>query len=257
MNIREHGITLLHLDETLVKQRLLLDFPHEWIDCSDIGHSQGYCETCSLNRIRKRLAKRHYKKVTLIGNGNYHYISFLLMSEVEEPFSLVLFDHHADMLESNNAPMITCGSWVSYSLQKLPLLKKVLIIGVNDVDPAFSHKNVPSNVSFITEKDIRSLSIKTIEKRMNAFLDGDPIYLSIDKDVLYREDAFTNWDQGSMSLLQLIFLLRQINQKKKVIGLDVCGELPISPVELFSLNQAAQIKKNEIANRAILDILNS
>lgn len=51
-----------------------------------------------------------------------------------------------------------------------------------------------------------------------------PLYLSVDKDVLCREDCITNWDSGSMKLSELLTLLEGVLCSHPVIGMDFCGE---------------------------------
>lgn len=51
-----------------------------------------------------------------------------------------------------------------------------------------------------------------------------PVYLSVDKDVLCREDCITNWDSGSMALSELLVLLEWMVDNHTVIGMDFCGE---------------------------------
>ena len=55
-------------------------------------------------------------------------------------------------------------------------------------------------------------------------IETEAIYITIDKDVLAREDAITNWDQGAMRLPYLIDLLKAITAKHRVIGADVTGD---------------------------------
>ena len=54
---------------------------------------------------------------------------------------------------------------------------------------------------------------------------AEAVYISIDKDVLSRDYARTNWDQGDMSLEGLFSAIRDISLKHRIIGIDVCGEL--------------------------------
>ena len=53
------------------------------------------------------------------------------------------------------------------------------------------------------------------------------VYISIDKDVLSREYARTDWDQGNMTLDQLFASIKDISLSHRIIGVDVCGELTL------------------------------
>ena len=52
-------------------------------------------------------------------------------------------------------------------------------------------------------------------------------YISIDKDVLSREYARTNWDQGDMTMGELFARIRDISLTHRIIGVDICGELTL------------------------------
>ena len=52
---------------------------------------------------------------------------------------------------------------------------------------------------------------------------AEPIYLSIDKDVLAREVVQTNWDQGVMRLEELESAIAML--KGRIIGSDVVGDV--------------------------------
>lgn len=55
-----------------------------------------------------------------------------------------------------------------------------------------------------------------------------PIYISIDKDVLDRGEARTNWNQGDMPLAILEKLLLEVFKHQRVIGVDICGECSLA-----------------------------
>ena len=52
----------------------------------------------------------------------------------------------------------------------------------------------------------------------------EPVYLSIDKDVLNPDSAIPDWDQGYICLDALKRLHASIFKNEKVIGMDICGE---------------------------------
>ena len=52
-----------------------------------------------------------------------------------------------------------------------------------------------------------------------------PVYLSIDKDVLSRDYARTNWDQGRMTLDELCARIRDVASRRRILGADICGEI--------------------------------
>lgn len=254
MTGRTRGISLLNFDNTLKKQSMLRKYPREWIDFSDLEGCQGYCSIDSLQKIQTRLKKRRHRSITLIGNGNYHYVTYLLLSEIRQPFSLILFDHHTDLEQTGDTPLITCGSWVSIALKTLPLLNRVMIIGAHPFNQRLV-TDIPDKVTIISEKDLIRLSTTEIVGSILSLLPDLPIYISVDKDVLNRDNAITNWDQGSMTLRQLLDVIRELKRTRRILGVDICGELPLSPVDFLSDNRVRHLKKNEIANKAIVDTL--
>ena len=55
---------------------------------------------------------------------------------------------------------------------------------------------------------------------------SEPVYISIDKDVLDEKYAVTNWDQGKMSMGMLEQILKTLVTEYDVIGVDICGMYP-------------------------------
>ncbi|MGZ0084454.1 arginase family protein [Caldibacillus thermoamylovorans] len=242
MGFQGNGVALLHLDGTYRPQTRLLRFPHEWVDLADVPETNLYCSQTALAEIKRRLRRRRTRGAVLIGSGNYHYVTYLLLQEIQEPFTLVLFDHHTDADPDDG--LMSCGSWVARALDH-PLLRKVVIAG-----PTFS----PNHLQL--SPNITVLSFADDDEWPRALLEVVPtrsVYISIDKDVLSREDAVTNWDHGTMPLSVLLACLRRLLLQKNVLGVDVCGEYPCSAVDAFDpLCREAQ-RKNEQANMAILE----
>ncbi|OWT48865.1 arginase family protein [Bacillus sp. K2I17] len=238
MSLLYSGLTFLNFDDTYLLQNKLHSYSHEDIDFSHLEHTNLYCEIPSLKSIKRELYRRKQRGITFIGSGNYHYVSYLLLKEIDEPFSLILFDHHTDMnlKEENEHTLISCGSWVSFTLQNNPKLKKVIIIG-------------PSSLT-IHSNDYSCVEVST--HTILSHIHTDTIYVSIDKDVLDSKVTITNWDQGHMKLSTLLKCLHSLIRNKNVYGIDICGELPVYPSQLFLAKYANAIKKNEKANLQIL-----
>jgi hypothetical protein len=55
-------------------------------------------------------------------------------------------------------------------------------------------------------------------------LPTEAVYVSIDKDVLHPDEAVTNWNQGQMRLDHILACLRALAARRRIVGLDVCGE---------------------------------
>nr|WP_239565379.1 arginase family protein [Brevibacillus fulvus] len=245
----------MNFDGTLKRQKRLTCYAGEWIDFSDLSSTQGYCAPSSLQKIQRRLQNRKNKGITFIGNGNYHYVTYLLLAELNQPFSLLLFDHHSDLSPMDDLSIISCGSWVSFALKTLPMLQRVVIIGAHS--QAKQIVQTSPKVTIISEQEINQWQLATVEARLRLLLQNEPVYISVDKDVLDEKSAVTNWDQGSMNLRQLLYLIRDLRQSNAILGVDVCGELPLSPLDFFSVEVIEQIQKNERANRAIVEVISA
>jgi arginase family enzyme len=252
MALLHDGITILNFDRTYIPQDKLRDYPHEWIDFADLPHTKRYCEPDSYKTIQRRLRLRSRHGITFIGSGNYHYVSYLLLSEIKEPFTCILFDHHTDMMYEPSSSLMSCGSWVRRAICSLPLLDKVIVIGAQPGLLKLIPQDLrPKVVVFSTG----SLEKDDLWTRISQEIETETVYISIDKDVLDPTQAVTDWDQGTMKLQDLLNILTHLITTKKVYGVDICGELPISPLELFRPSSLSAIQKNEYANQKILHVL--
>lgn len=175
----------------------------------------------------------------------------------EKPATVIHFDNHPDWVHFNGG--VHCGSWVNRAAQNAHV-DKVITVGVCSSDlrrPEWKGANLsllsqgvlelypydhpPSRV----KKDYGSgsshsqlsnaIGWKTIvsagEENFIGFLlsriKTDNVYLTIDKDVLVRDDAVTNWDQGSMRLPYLLSLIAAISERHRIIGADVIGDYSV------------------------------
>ncbi|MDH5162475.1 arginase family protein [Heyndrickxia oleronia] len=246
MGLLNNGITIMNFDETYISQKELQQFPHENINIQHLLHVNLFCQDDSLKLLKSNLEKRKQKGITLIGNGNYHYVTYLLLSEICQPFTLVLFDNHPDLeIKQKGETILSCGSWVSFALANNPLLKNVVIIGPTNIK--LHHLNVPRTIIYIFNKN-QQYSLKSIISSIHTEI----VYVSIDKDVLNTNEVTTNWDQGMMNIHSLTHYLSSILQAKQVIGVDICGEVKMSPEQVLLPNYQTIIKKNAMVNRQLL-----
>ena len=71
-----------------------------WLDCTQIAGTDCYCDDEAVKAIRGQIADAGItdaRGIHFIDGGNYHYMSKIWTDMVQEPFSLVVFDHHPDM----------------------------------------------------------------------------------------------------------------------------------------------------------------
>lgn len=196
-----------------------------WINCRDISGVNGYCSDDAQEEIRKQIRDYDYRGIHFLDSGNYHYLSKFWLEKIEEPYSLIVFDHHTDMQESAFFGMLSCGSWIKEVLEEHPYIQKVCVVGPPKAAIEQCEPNLASRVVFLTQEELEA----GILEKWHAFLENGkelPVYLSIDKDVLCLEDARTNWDQGEMKLEEMEKMIKQVFQKRNVLGADICGENP-------------------------------
>jgi hypothetical protein len=169
----------------------------EWIDLRNARGTDGYCDDEAQDAIRSILRERGVavKSVHYIDNGNYHYLSKLFLEMMEEEFDLLVLDNHSDMQTPAFGDILSCGSWVKNVLDSNANVDSVYLCGV----------------------DGEKVDLKQIIKGTN------PLYISIDKDVLSKRDYVTNWNQGSLEINELEAVLREVMAHRNVYGVDICG----------------------------------
>lgn len=221
-----------------------------YIDCADISGTDCYCDDEAVEIIRRRIAAAGIKDaggIHFFDDGNYHYMSKIWTDMVQEPFSLVVFDHHPDMQEPRFGNILSCGGWVKKVLEANKFIDNVVIIGVADhlVDEIRAElsqtgdASILDKVAFIKESEVRETGTPssfsrtpTSFSRMRESLrfptksgmTEGRIYISIDKDALSPAYAATNWDQGSLDVAALKEIIAGLATSHKIIGVDICGE---------------------------------
>ena len=221
-----------------------------WLDCRDISGVNGYCSDDAQEEIRKRIQEYSYEGIHFLDSGNYHYLSKFWLEKIQEPFSLVVFDHHTDMQESAFFGMLSCGSWIKEVLENNTYLKAVCIIGPTQEAVEQCEQTLASKVVFLTQEELNQGK----KEKWKAFLERYqelPMYVSIDKDVLCQEDARTNWDQGDMKLEELELMVEEMRNTGIVLGADICGE---NPQDTSKITEKAEIEINCKTNRRIWNL---
>lgn len=221
-----------------------------YIDCADIPGTDCYCDDEAVEAIRRRIAEAGVTDASGIhffDNGNYHYMSKIWTDMVQEPFSLVVFDHHPDMQEPRFGNILSCGGWVKKVLEENKFIDNVVIIGVVDhlVDEIRAElsqagdANILDKVTFIKESELCEIAAPTSFSRTptsfsrmreslrfptESGMTEGRIYISIDKDALSTDYAATNWDQGSLDVATLKEIIDDLAAGHKILGIDICGE---------------------------------
>ena len=210
-----------------------------WVEVQELPGSNCYCDEEAAKVLKEKLEKFSAGGMHFIDSGNYHYMSRIWLEKLEVPFRLVVFDNHTDMQLPAFGGLLSCGGWIAASLEEIPLLEEVILIGpdqeaFDQTEPAFRQK-----VQYLSREKLRTM---TLEEKREFFekLEMDyPMYISVDKDVLCKEDASTTWSQGDMTLEELCQFVEILLDKQQILGMDVCGECDPDACDGNALNDRA------------------
>lgn len=254
-----------------------------WIDCSNIPGTDCYCDDEAVEAICRQIASAGITDahgIHFFDNGNYHYMSKIWTDMVQEPFSLVVFDHHPDMQAPRFGNILSCGGWVKKVLDENQFINNVVIIGVADhlVDEIRAElslagdANILDKVTFIKESEVcetgtpssfsrTSTSFSRMRESLRSPTESGMtegrIYISIDKDALSPTYAATNWDQGSLDIATLKEIIANLAANHKIIGVDICGERArdFAGDEYHTVQEADAL--NDRINRELSEFLTS
>ena len=167
---------------------------------TDFTRLEGTCCYCDAQEEIGRRLPQELPRLRFVDSGDYHYMSHLLALRETQPFHLVLLDHHPDNQEPAFGGVLSCGSWVKAMQEENPLVRSVLTIG-----PEGCPESLPEG---------------WLEQRRGA-----RIYVSLDKDIMARDWARTDWSQGTHTLEQVKEMLTCIMEGAEVAAVDICGEI--------------------------------
>ena len=260
----DKGIRVLNFDNSIIAQRKLFStYLAKVIDFRSLAHSARLFMSAA---VRKKISDtfepdgKNYP--VFLGSGDFHHISEILISRIDQPASLVVFDFHSDW--DTLPPRFACGSWVSQAL-KNKNINKCIIIGTGPQDLSFPalqtadlnalasgrleiypYRHKPSSIYFrhvaenqsitiqkgffsdkiiwdqLENKDLAAFTLKLIKR-----LPTRRVYISIDKDCLKSDYALTNWEEGFLQLEQLLTMLRLIRENLDIISLDITGDYSV------------------------------
>jgi len=202
--------TGVYAEEGFLQELQERGVPYRLVGLGDIEGTTCYCDPASEAEISRRLTPEPAERMRWIDSGDYHYVTKILAVREQTPFTLVLVDNHPDDQAPAFGGVLSCGSWVRDLRAANPMLEEVWTLG-----PDHRIRNASGTVDRELEGDVDDLV---------AALEGKRVYLSVDKDVLDRRWARTDWSQGAYSLDTLKGWLDRL-LRMDVVAVDVCGEL--------------------------------
>jgi hypothetical protein len=212
-----------------------------------------------MNAICERLSEQGYgsegvPEVTFYGSGDFHHLTAGLLRLVDEDVTVIHFDNHPDW--ASFPPTYNCGAWVNRAL-RLPHVRKVVTLGPCSDDLSWPElktanlaalregwleihpwRHAPSRVlgdyergpahrsrgGYIEWSNLADEDWRTTLLDIVTGIATRAVWITIDKDVLVEEEAATNWDQGGMSVDHLIEAIKLLGLRKRVLGVDICGD---------------------------------
>lgn len=241
MNKRSNVV--LNFDDStgLADSSLVLDL-QQWQEDIRFG-----CSWKKFNHLSEQLEKTlpcvDNLGCVLMGSGDYHHITQILLSRIKKPIHLIVCDNHPDNMRYPFG--IHCGSWV-YWASRLPQVVRIDVIGICSSDISLKHAwenhwsplykgklhywtihQNPSWMNWIGAEKNKHV-FHSADELMTNFLQtlvtfDIPKYLSVDKDVLAQTEVQTNWDQGEFLYLHLQQLIQSC--QSRLIGADITGDV--------------------------------
>ena len=215
-----------------------------WTELSDLSGCNCYCDAEASDRIRKEIQAFTGKGLHFIDSGNYHYMTRLWLEKLQIPFRLLVFDNHTDMQPPAFGGLLSCGGWIAASLEELPLLQEVILVGPDEEAYTQVEPDLQKKVLFLSREKLSTMTAEEKEGFFNNLSEDLPLYVSVDKDVLCKGDASTTWSQGDMHLSELMSFLELVLERQNILGMDVCGEC--------DMDSCSEDFLNDHANEAIL-----
>ena len=246
-----NDVIFFHMDEKDFSNKIYKNLYSTKIDLYDLRETYIMCSLDTLDEISDRLPMHSKDKLYFLGNGNYHYLTLVLLNRLKEPFTLVTFDHHNDAGYIPFPQMTSCGSWIQTALEKFHLLQKVIIIGANADDMKETKSNLKNRLYYLNAENISKKSLQQISTTIQT----ENIYLSIDRDFLSEKEVQTNWDQGDNFLRELLFAIQLLCTDHKLVGADVCGDIVWDYRTLNKYTMQAILEQSIDVNNKIFDEL--
>ena len=197
------------------------------VDCRELNGVDCYCDEDGRKELRQLLAPYPAKALHFIDSGDYHYLTEYWVSKLQEPFSLIVLDHHPDMQQPQWKGVVSCGGWVTDVLEKNTFVRNIIIVGASDELISQVPAHLRKKVMFYSQAEI----------------DHHQAWPS------RKQDAITDWSNGDMTLMQLQAVLRIIYAHEKVIGVDITGECSAT------LDYLSEVKDASVNNRANEEVM--
>lgn len=222
------------------------------VDLKGMTGTNCYCDDDARQQLLEIVKKLPLPGIHFLDSGNYHYMTRIWLTRLDQPFRLLVFDHHTDLQPPAFGGLLSCGGWIDSAISELPLLREVRLIGPDSAAYAQVQESLKARIRYLSEEQIAQMDQKGWLHFFEELPMDLPWYLSIDKDILGTEDARTTWSQGELPLSMLLeglscFQKETVRNQVPVLGIDICGEC--------DPDKSEGTKVNDETNRQLLEVL--
>ncbi len=174
----------------------------------------------------------------LLGSGDFHHLTALIVRQLPTPVTVVAFDNHPDWARR---PRWGCGSWVHRALES-GKAEQISIWGCGNFELRFPYRLLTDHTSLHSGRlaiyawaeryDAATLRYYTAIARQNwqenfelfcNRLSGKTVYITIDLDCLKGQEAVTNWESGLFTVSELSWAVNRLRKRAHVAGGNICG----------------------------------
>lgn len=247
------NITFFHMSEKDFSNKIYKELYSTKIDLYDLRETYIMCHLDVLEEISKRLPIHQNDRLYYLGNGNYHYLTLVLLKRLTEPYTLITFDHHNDAGDFPFPEMTSCGSWIQTAIEMFPLMERVIVIGADQENGKKTGKNVSNKIFFVKNEEN---SFQSLQKTA-SLIQTKNIYISIDRDYLSEEVVQTNWDQGKNKLPDLLQAIKVLANHHILVGADVCGDIVWDYRTLSQFTMQSTLQQSIKVNQKIFEALSN
>ena len=130
-----------------------------WIELQDVCGTNCYCDEEAIAEINKRTENYPTAESILLIPVNYHYMTRLWLTRMDQPFCLLVYDNHTDM-QPPALVDLSCGGWIAAALEELENLKYVILVGPDEAAYEQVDENLKDRVIFLSREKLQVMMMK-------------------------------------------------------------------------------------------------
>jgi agmatinase len=190
------------------------------------------------------LVKQKKMAIMLGGDHSNTFEAIMGVHAATKKFCVVYFDAHPDFRTAIHGVNHATDMFHAAKLPKLSN-KNSIMVGLRDIEPEEFRNLEKAHFEYVTTRDIKDAGLKETVNKIRKKIDGLPVYISIDLDVV--DPAFAPevsiGTPGGLTSAELKYLFTELAQEN-VVGFDVMEHVPnpkIDPLKRTALLAAKLI----------------